>query len=782
MAEVLDLSRFVERSDNGNARMTLAVEGVGCAGCIRRIETGLKKLPGVIDARLNFTQHRLAVDWRDTEIDAAKIIETLKTLGYGAYPFAPERVEVDESRRAKWLLKCLAVAGFAAMNVMLLSISVWSGNASDMTQETRDLFHWLSALVALPAAAYAGQPFFQSAWGALRARQLNMDVPITVGVVLALGLSVYETATHAVHAYFDSAIMLLFFLLCGRYLDQAMRRKTRQFAGNLASFKAEFAHRFDADAKLTRVPVSALQRGDRILVRPGETVPADGVIVNGFSEIDQSLITGETVPRAVDAGTIVYAGSINCSGALTIEVAAAGTGTLVDEVERLLAKATEAKSRTVRLADRAARLYAPVVHATAALTALGWLMAGASLHDAIVTAVAVLIITCPCAIALAIPAVQVVASGRLFRSGVILNSGDTIERLAEVDTVVFDKTGTLTLPDGLVDDRAVDPDLLERAARLALSSHHPLATALARCVRESVPYPAAIEEPGRGVRAFIDREEARLGSAVFCGLPNKAMPAPADEGEASTICFAHAGRCAQIPVRQRLRSDAAAVVHALAACSLDLIVVSGDRLEAVRPVAARLGIRQWRAELTPAEKIAAIESLTSRGRRVLMIGDGLNDAPALAAASVSLSPITAAHLTQARADALFLGDRLEPVLSAILVSRRAKALMRQNLALAIVYNALAVPIAVVGLVTPLIAAAAMSGSSILVTLNALRARVGRAPILPRDATSPPVKAHDPAVEETDRVDAGRVVPRSAAAGHDCVEHNILAHETLEVAR
>jgi P-type Cu2+ transporter len=781
MAEALDLSRFVERSAGGNSRMTLAVQGVGCAGCIRKIETGLKKLPGVIDARLNFTQHRLAVDWRDAEIDPARIIETLKTLGYSAYPFAPERVEADEIRQAKWLLKCLAVAGFAAMNVMLLSISVWSGNVSDMTQETRDLFHWLSALIALPAAAYAGQPFFQSAWRALRAGQLNMDVPITVGVVLALGLSVYETAIHATHAYFDSAIMLLFFLLCGRYLDQTMRRKTRQFAGNLASSKAEFAHRFGADGELIRVPVLALQRGDRILVRPGETVPADGVIVSGFSEIDQSLITGETVPSAVDAGTMVYAGSINCSGALTMEIAAAGMGTLVDEVERLLAKATETKSRTVRLADRAARLYAPVVHATAALTAIGWLIAGASLHDAVVTAVAVLIITCPCAIALAIPAVQVVASGRLFRSGVILNSGDAIERLAEIDTVAFDKTGTLTLPDGVADNRAIDPDLLERAARLALSSHHPLATALTKCAREGVPYPAAIEEPGNGVRAFIDGEEARLGSVAFCGLPDCLLQVPAG-GEASIICFAHAGRFARIPVRQRLRPDAAAVVHALAAGGLDLVVLSGDRVEAVQPVAAHLSIRQWRGELNPAAKIAAIESLKSQGRRVLMIGDGLNDAPALAAASVSLSPITAAHLTQARADALFLGDRLEPVLSAVLVSRRAKSLMRQNLALAVAYNALAVPIAMAGLVTPLIAAVAMSGSSILVTLNALRARFGQAPSLSSDAAASPAKVSDSAVKEPRRVKADDVVLQTAVAAKRRFHHNLPEHNPLEIVR
>jgi Cu2+-exporting ATPase len=731
VAETVDLSSFVEHKAPGFAHMTLAVDGVGCAGCIRKIENGLTKLPGIVDARLNFTQRRLAVDWRDGEIDAACIVKALADLGYPAHPFAPERVEADETRQARQLLRCLGVAGFAAMNVMLLSVSVWAGNVSDMTQETRDLFHWLSALIALPAAAYAGQPFFASAWRALRARALNMDVPISVGVVLALGLSVYETATHAAHAYFDSALMLLFFLLCGRTLDLAMRRKTRLFAGNLASLKAEFAHRLGGNGELVQVPVSALRPGDRVLVRPGELIPADGCVADGSSDADESLVTGETVPRAVGPGATVYAGGINCSGALTVRVTAAGAGTLVDDVERLLQKATEAKSRTVRLADRAARLYAPVVHAAAALTAIGWLLAGASPHDAIVIAIAVLIVTCPCAIALAIPAVQVVAAGQLFRSGIILNNGDAIERLAEADTVVFDKTGTLTLPDPKIDGAAVDPDILQQAARLALSSRHPLAVALAAEAHEAVPYPGAMEEPGRGVRGMIDGREARLGSRAFCGLdeaddlPDDLPPAAARDREASFIFFTHAGRSAALPIRQTLRPDAAAVIVALAARGLDVIVLSGDRPEAVEPIARRLNLTQWLAGLTPAEKIAVIEQLKAQGRRVLMVGDGLNDAPALAAAHASLSPITAAHLTQAQADALFLGERLMPVLRAVVLTRRARRLMRENLTLAVIYNAFAVPIAVAGLLTPLIAAAAMSGSSILVTLNALRARLAR---------------------------------------------------------
>jgi P-type Cu2+ transporter len=721
MSETLDLSMYVKH-DAGTAHLDLAVEGVACAACIRKIESGLKQLPGVVEARLNFTNRRLAVDWREEELAAVDVIAALEDIGYRAHPFQPERAEAEEARHMRWLVRCLAVSFFAAMNIMLLSVSVWSG-AADMPQETRDFFHWLSALIALPAGAYAGQPFFQNAWRALRTRQLNMDVPISLGVIVALGMSVVETANHAQHAYFDSATMLLFFLLCGRTLDHAMRRKTRAVAGNLAALKAEFAHRFDG-AEVVRVPAAALKAGDRLLVRPGDRVAADGVILTGASEIDESLVTGETARRTVAAGAMLYAGAVNFSGSLTMRVTAAGTGTLIDEVERLLEKAVTAKSNYVRLADRAARLYAPVVHVTAALTVVGWLMVGASAHDAIITAIAVLIITCPCALALAIPTVQVVASGALFRFGIMLNSGDAIERLAEADTIVFDKTGTLTLPEPRVENAdAIDPHLLERAARLALSSRHPLAMAVAREARARVPHDGAIEEAGQGVRAMIDGSEARLGSAAFCGVE---QATPVDEAGTSVICFSHAGQSATLLVKQTLRPDAAATVAALRALGLEMTILSGDRPEAVAPVARALGIASWRGALTPADKIAAIEEMKARGRRVLMVGDGLNDAPSLAAAHVSISPISAADITQAQADATFLGERLSPVLDALRISRQARTLMRENLWLAVIYNVIAVPVAILGFVTPLIAAAAMSGSSVLVTLNALRAHARKA--------------------------------------------------------
>jgi Cu2+-exporting ATPase len=519
--------------------------------------------------------------------------------------------------------------------------------------------------------------------------------------------------------------MLLFFLLCGRYLEHAMRQRTRAVAGNLAALKAEVAHRFDAGGEVVMVPAAALAPGDRLLVRPGERVPADGTVISGSSDIDESLVTGETMPRKVTAGAAIYTGSLNHAGALTMRVTAAGSGTLIDEVERLLEKAASARSRYLRLSDRAARLYAPLVHATAVLTLVSWIVAGAPIHDAIITAIAVLIITCPCALALAIPTVQVVASGALFRSGVILNAGDAIERLAGADTVIFDKTGTLTLPEPRVENaEAFAPELLEHAARLALTSRHPLAQALAREARMRTPIAGAAEEPGQGVRALIDGSEARLGSATFCG----AADVPDLQADVSSIVFTHAGRRAVFAIRQRLRGDAVAVVQALAASGLDVRILSGDRASAVGPVAAALGVREWQGGLKPADKIVAIEALKRDGRRVLMVGDGLNDAPALASAHVSMSPISAAHVAQTHADAVFLGGRLKPVLQAVTTARRARRLMQQNLWLAVIYNAIAVPIAIAGFVTPLIAAAAMSGSSILVTLNALRIR-GRAPAM-----------------------------------------------------
>ncbi|MBC7580298.1 MAG: heavy metal translocating P-type ATPase [Tardiphaga sp.] len=717
-----DFSHFIRHLDSGLSRIDLAVEGVSCAGCMAKIERGLSAIPDVTLARVNLTDRRVALEWTGT-LNPARFIDRLAELGYKAYPFETVRAEAVETAQSKFLLRCLGVAAFATMNVMMLSVPVWSGSVGDMMPEQRDFFHWLSAIIALPAAAYAGQPFFISAFRALRVRTTNMDVPISIGVITALSMSVVETIHHAEHAYFDAAIMLLTFLLFGRYLDQNMRRRTRAVAGNLAALKAETATRFVSDIEISDVPVAALLPGDVVLLRPGERCAVDGTVIDGYSEIDQSLITGETLYAPAERGTAVYAGTMNISGTLRIRVSAASEGTLLAEITRLLDHALQARSRYVMLADRASRLYAPVVHATALLTMIGWVLAGAGWHDAIVTAVAVLIITCPCALGLAIPTAQTVAAGAMFRAGVLLNSGDAIERTSVVDHIIFDKTGTLTTPDlELTNAANIPPDILDLAGRLALASHHPVAAAVARGANARLPLDGVEEVAGQGVRAVVDGVEARLGRPSFCDADQIANTILASDPEMSAVALRHGDARYVFAVRQRLRPDAAAVMLALRRRGVTLEILSGDRETAVRAAAASLGIADWRAGVTPADKIARIGELKSRGVRVMMVGDGLNDAPALAAAHASMSPISAAHLSQATADLVFLGKPLAPVVAAVDYSRKALRVMRQNLWLAVIYNALAVPIAISGYVTPLIAAAAMSGSSILVMLNALRAR------------------------------------------------------------
>ncbi len=714
MATPQDLSVFVRHAPGGVAGMELAVDGIRCAGCMHAIEDGLAREAGLLSARVNLALKRVTVEWCEGALRPEAVVDRLAALGFKAYPFLPADQEGREAREEARLLRCLGVAGFAAMNVMLLSVSVWAGNASDIEPSTRDLFHWLSALIALPTAAYAGRPFFESALRALRAGSVNMDVPITLGVVLALAMSVVETWQHSRHAYFDGAVMLLFFLLVGRYLDQLMRRRTRDLAGNLAALKAETATRLAPDGTAVALPIAAIAPGDLVLVAPGERVSVDGIVEAGRSELDQSLVTGETAPAMVGRGERVYAGTLNLSGALRVRVEAAGSGTLLDDIDRLMSQAVENRSRYVKLSDRAARLYAPLVHATALATFLGWLALGLGWQQALLIAVTVLIITCPCALGLAIPAVQVVAASALFRQRVMLKHGDALERLAELDTVVFDKTGTLTLPEaGILNPEAVPEAERAAIAALAAASRHPLAQALAQALGASAPAREVREYPGQGLTSRCGGSERRLGSVDFCQAQEQADVAIRAHPDASLIAYRNGDR--RLPPPRE-------TVAALQEAGFAVMILSGDRPQAVAPVAAALGITEARAGLLPGGKLDLLDGLARKGRKVLMVGDGLNDAPALAASHVSISPVSASHLAQSAADIVFLGDSLAPVVQAVAIGRKARRLMIQNLWLAVLYNAIAVPVAIAGLVTPLIAAAAMSGSSLVVTLNALRAR------------------------------------------------------------
>ncbi|MBL8703925.1 MAG: heavy metal translocating P-type ATPase metal-binding domain-containing protein [Rhodospirillales bacterium] len=694
------------------------VDGLHCAACVWLIEQVLQRQDGVESARLNMTTRRLTVRWRPGRSDDPAA--TIAALGYRAVAFDPAKLKRDDAREETELLRCLAVAGFAAGNIMLLSVSVWSGALGEMGPATRDLMHWVSALIALPAVGYAGRPFFRSAVRALAARRTNMDVPISLGVILATLMSLAETAGGGAHAYFDSAVTLLFFLLVGRYLDRRARGQARGAATQLAALDSTTCQRIDSDGAVRRVPSERLRQGDLVLVAAGERVPADGRIASGRSSIDRSVVSGESDPVAVATGDAVFAGTVNLGAALRVEVTAAGKDTLLAEIVRLMETAEQGRARYVVLADRVARLYAPVVHVLALLTFLGWTMAGAGWHQALLNAVAVLIITCPCALALAVPVVQVVATGRLMRRGILLKSATALERLAEVDRVVFDKTGTLTLGRPvLTAPTAIDAKVLTRAAAIAATSRHPLSRALAQAAEERlgcpvVPAEGVIEVPGQG----LARGDTRLGSRGFCAGGDA-------DGIGPELWLAEPGTA---PLRfvftDRPRSDAAETIATLAGRGYGSELLSGDRDATVAAVARETGIAEWRAAQSPVDKVARLKHLAEGGARPLMVGDGINDAPALAAAHVSASPASASDIARVAADVVFQGDRLGPVAELLAVARSAATLVRQNLALAILYNLVAVPLAMAGYLTPLIAAIAMSSSSLLVVGNALRLRRG----------------------------------------------------------
>ncbi len=713
-----DAARCAVARADGSATMTLLVDGLHCAACVWLIETALQRQADVVEARVNLTSRRLRLVWRGGVERATELAALVQRLGYRVVPFDASNLGSCADREEKELLRALAVAGFAAANVMLLSVSVWSGIGGDMGGATRDLMHWVSALIALPAIAYAGRPFFRSAFAALRRLRTNMDVPISIGVTLAAGMSLFETIHHAPHAYFDSAITLLFFLLIGRTLDQRARGRARSAAEHLLGIAAAPVTVIDADGRQRRVAAAAVSRGDTVLVATGERIAIDGTVIDGTSSVDKSLIDGESLPARVVPGSGVLAGMLNLDAPLRLIVTAVGDGTFLAEILRLMETAEQGRARLVVLADRVARRYAPVVHCLALVTFVVWLALG-PWQTAMVNAVAVLIITCPCALGLAIPVVQVIASGRLMRRGILLKSATALERLAEIDTVVFDKTGTLTLGTlELQPDARRDPSTLAAAAALAAASRHPLSRALCRAAGPVAVAAGVQEHPGAGLSVGADHT-IRLGSRAFCGIAQSASAGDSD-GDPELWFTRPFEAPVRFVFRDTLRPDAAAVVMALRAAGKRVLLLSGDRPAAVAAVAEAVGIFENRALLSPTEKCALITDLARDGAKVLMVGDGLNDGPALSTAYASMSPATAADVCQIAADVVFQGRSLDAVTEVLGVARRSGHLVRQNIAFAILYNLFAVPLAMAGVVTPLLAAAAMSSSSLVVVGNALR--------------------------------------------------------------
>jgi Cu2+-exporting ATPase len=698
----------------GSVTTTLAVENMHCGGCMCKVEAALAAVPGVASARVNLSARRVTAVHTSAGVNAADLVEALGLAGFKAAEIADAAADPAKGADREFL-KRLGVAGFAAANIMLLSVSVWSGAAGDMTPSAQSLFHWLSALIALPTVAYAGQPFFRSAAQALKSHRLNMDVPISLGVTLATAMSLYQTMRGSEQVYFDAAVTLLFFLLVGRYLDQRMRTRAAGAAANLLGLRGTAATVIGPDGTTTRLSARLLGPGMRVLTGAGERFAADGQVVEGHGEVDESLITGETAPRTVAPGALIYAGTVNLSGSLVSEATATDQNTLLAEIGRLMLAAEQARGRYVRLADRAARFYAPAVHILSLVTFIGWLVTGQGWEAALTTAIAVLIITCPCALALAVPAVQVAATSRLFGTGVLVKAADGLERLAEVDTIVFDKTGTLTTGEpALARQLGVSNGVLARAAALAAGSRHPYARAVVRAAEAaglSIQSAGDVREvAGFGLERAGPEGTERLGSGAWCGVP-----------ETAAVWYRGVdGATVALHFEDRLRSDAAEVIARLHNAGFATELLSGDRPTAVEAAAVGAGMGHWKAGALPAEKIARLDELKAAGHKVLMVGDGLNDAPALAAAHASISPSTAADISQTAADAVFQGERLAPVLETLAVARAARRMALQNFAIAIGYNLVFVPLAMAGLVTPLLAAIAMSASSIAVTVNAVR--------------------------------------------------------------
>jgi len=722
-------SRKVAQPGEAQEHVVLAVENLNCGGCMRKIERSLHEAPGIASVRANLSAKRVSVTFDPQTTGTEAIISTLAGAGFRAADLAvspaSETISADRD-----LLRRLAVAGFAAANIMLLSVSVWAGLASDMDPEIQSLFHWLSALIALPAIAYAGQPFFRSALTALNAWRLNMDVPISLALLLATGMSLAQTIRGTEQVYFDAGVSLVFFLLIGRYLDQSLRSRAKGAAQNLLGLKSGWATVLNDDGTSERLPARALLAGMRILVPAGERIAVDGRIVSGTTDIDEQLITGETLPRTARPGDTVYAGTTALTAPVEVEATAADDATLIAEIARLMETAEQNKGRYVRLADKAAALYAPVVHALGLATFLGWVLLGASWETALTTAISVLIITCPCALALAVPAVQVAATSRLFKHGVIMTASDGLERLAEVDTIVFDKTGTLTLGEPELTNATDIPDsTLAAAAALAMTSRHPYAQAVVRAARnrglEFQPLSDVNETPGAGLSHSGENGlEVRLGSAEWCGAANPAVAIGTDStgDNAASLYYLPAPGSSPVAFQfiDAMRADAAETIALARTAGFQVTLLSGDRVKAVKQTATAAGIEDWLAARRPHEKIAELDRLKAAGHRALMVGDGLNDSPALAAAHASLSPASAAEVSQIASDGIIQGSRLAPIIETIAVARRARRMSLENFAIAAAYNAICIPLAMLGFVTPLIAAIAMSASSIIVTANALR--------------------------------------------------------------
>jgi Cu2+-exporting ATPase len=717
---------FVKVEAENIREAALILENIVCAACIWLNERHIAALPGVLSVEINYATRRARVRWDNSRLPLSAILKAVSDIGYIAHPFDPGRSDDIYKRERNTAIKRLAIAGLGMMQVMMYALPTYT--ATDMTDEIRRLMSWASLVLTIPVVLYSAWPFFIGAWRDLKRRTLGMDVPVALGVGTAFVASVTSTfsgpgSSGSGEIYYDSVTMFIFLLLTGRFLEMNARRRAGAAVEELVKLIPAATTRLpDWPARdEEQLPVARLAVGDHILVRPGETLPADGVVVDGDSAVSEAMLTGESLPVSKASGARVVGGSLNQASPLVIRVERLGADTRLASIVRLLDRAQSEKPRIGQLADRAAAWFVGLLLVITALVGVAWYLIDPS--KALWIVVSVLVVTCPCALGLATPAALTTATGRLTRLGLLTTRGHALETLARATDLVFDKTGTLT--HGRLSVRRVIPlgertaeDAGALAAALEAGSEHPIARALCRHATAGQTARDIRNTPGQGVEGTLDGRTYRLGSPRFAA-PGSALPDTAGgeswvalaEGEAVIAWFA----LADTP-----RADAADALAALRKQGLRLHLLSGDAEGAVQATAQQLGITDWRAGALPEDKLAYVKALQAEGRIVAMVGDGINDAPVLAGAQVSIAMGEGADVAQAAADMVMLGSRLGTLPEGVALARKTQKIIRENLGWALSYNLIAIPAAALGYVTPWIAGIGMSASSLLVVLNALR--------------------------------------------------------------
>ena len=714
---------------------TLLMEGISCAACGWLIEKHLRSLPAVAEARLNLSNHRLHVRWADGQLPLSQLLGELRHIGYAAHPYQADRAAEQLASENRLALRQLGVAGLLWFQAMMATMATWPEFNIDLSPELHVILRWVAMFLTTPIVFYSCAPFFKGAMRDLRTRHLTMDVSVSLAIGGAYLAGIWTAITGTGELYFDAVGMFALFLLAGRYLERRARERTAAATAQLVNLLPASCLRMSADGQSERILLSELALGDRVLVHPGAVLPADGIILDGQSSIDESLLTGEYLPQPRQVGDAVTAGTLNVEGALTVEVRALGHDTRLSAIVRLLERAQAEKPRLAEIADRAAQWFLLCSLIAAAVIGLVWWELESSRAFWIV--LAMLVATCPCALSLATPTALTAATGTLHKLGLLLTRGHVLEGLNQIDTVIFDKTGTLT--EGRLALRAIRPlsvlgsdECLSLAAALEQRSEHPIARAFGRA-------PLAADEvlsmPGLGLEGIVGNRRLRIGQPGFvCELSGCALPTPPTEAGQWLLLGDTEDALAWFVLDDRLRSDAPALLAACKARGWRTLLLSGDSSPMVASVALELGIDEAHGGLRPDDKLQMLQQLHMEGRKVLMLGDGVNDVPVLAAADISVAMGSATDLAKTSADAVLLSNRLDALVQAFTLARRTRRVIIENLLWAGLYNGLMLPFAALGWITPIWAAIGMSLSSLTVVLNALR--LTRMPSTPAVSAAP----------------------------------------------